>query len=117
MYKLRINGYGKEVKMQIRIPKDTFVPHIKNILERKQFDYKETKGDLYFNLDQEQADSLFGEGQQIFHRMYGTVKVFAYSIQFVYWFKTNSLKVQFYVLQKDIAQPNSPILGFDLVNE
>ena len=80
--------------------------------------YEQSKNYLEFILDQEQGEMLFCEGREkILHRMYGDVKVYVHSMQYKYSFKTNVLKIRFYVLQQDISIPESRIFGLDMIDQ
>eukprot|EP01084_Bolivina_argentea_P144025 252792_1 len=113
IYYLKHNKFGKEKDLKIPVIYEVFVPYMVDILKNQKIYYDQTSKDLYFNINDKEGDSIFGEN--IFSKMYGDDKVFSYSIQFIHSTKKSELAVKFYVLQQDQVTPNAPLLGFHMV--
>eukprot|EP01084_Bolivina_argentea_P154461 269259_1 len=103
-FSLRINKYGIEKQFgPVKLSKNTFVPHIKRLLRSKEYEFKETKKDLWFVLTYREADNMFyKEDWNPFHKIIQQEKVFGHSIQWIYAKKAEALTVKYYILQQDI---------------
>eukprot|EP01084_Bolivina_argentea_P206336 352319_1 len=115
VYSLKHHKFGKEKELKIPIIYQLFVPYMVEILKRKHIYYEQTKKDLFFSINDKIGDAIFHEN--LFSKMYGNDKVFAYSIQFIHNRKSNNLEVKFYVLQQDQRTPDAPLLGYEIVNK